>query len=331
MGIAFVGGRSQSIGVFRFDPRTGQLTLIETQPVPDTDPAFLAFSPDHSRLYAVDESWDGPGGMLAFDIKGKGGLTPLNKSPSDSPVHLAFDPSGRWLLAASYATGRVMSFPVDDQGRLGAQVGSAFAGEKAHQVLVLPSGRVLVPCLGSQAIAQFDFHDGMLQPSRVPQIPVRGDGPRHLARHPTKPFVYLINELSSTIEAFRLSGEGLTPIGTELSTIPEGAERKAAEVQVHPSGRFVYSSNRGDDSIAVFRVQESGELERIMMTKTGGSSPRHFSISPSGDWMLVANEGSSTLTTLRIDQDSGLLTRTPYEAPFASPQFVELLPDSSQL
>lgn len=325
--IAYVGGRSHTIGVFRFDHGNGSLQHIQSQAVPDADPAFLAFSKDGTRLYAADESWDGPGGLAAFEIKDNlGRLNPLNTRSSDSPVHLTVDPSGRWLLAVSYTTGQLMSFPLDADGKVGPEASRVYAGQKAHQVVIMPSGRVLVPCLGSQGIAQFNFHEGSFTPADVPFIEVSGDGPRHLATHPFQPWVYLVNEHSSTIQAFAISDESVIPLGEEWPTTSLKQGNTAAEVQVHPSGRFVYSSNRGDDSIAVFEVKKNGDLEPVAVTKSGGATPRHFSIDPSGAWMLVAHEGSSSVTTLSIDQATGKLTKTGFQVHFASPQFVEILP-----
>lgn len=333
--LAFVGGRSEEIGIYRFAPLTGRLFYLGTQSTPEADPAFLAIRADGQRLYAADESWDGPGGLLSFMVHDKplgeeGGpsaLTPLNNvEVKDSPVHLTLDPTGRWLLAVSYATGQLMSFPLEADGKIGAEKSRIFAGKKAHQVVVLPSGRVLVPCLESQIIAQFDFKDGVFTPAKVASIKVKGKGPRHLALHPSQPWVYLINEHSSTIQAFTLSDQTLTPLGSELATIVSKVTNTGAEVQVHPSGRFVYASNRGDDSITLFRVMTNGELERTAITKSGGRVPRHFSIDPSGRWLLVANEGSSNVTTFSIDPQSGLLSQSEHQITFSNPQFVEVLP-----
>ena len=329
---AYVGGGSEQIGVYRFDPVIGMLTLIETVPTPEASPTFLAIHPKRRWLYAANES--ATGGLIAFAIDRKSGqLTQLAEAAMNGfgPTHVSIDSSGQWVMAAGYNSGRIASYPILSDGRLETAVSDLFAGQNAHQILSAPSGSaVFVPCLGSNYIAQYkiDTKTGILQAQVPASLATGTGGPRHMAFHPNGQWAYVLNELASTVQALRFNTRTLQlarlekPVSTLASPVRGNS---GAEVQVHPSGKFVYTSNRGDDSIALFSVNADGSLTFQNTTKTGGEAPRHFSIDPTGKWLLIANQNSNSLTIMTIDHATGFISLTNKTAPFDSPQFIEVV------
>ncbi|MFW7378996.1 MAG: lactonase family protein [Oligoflexus sp.] len=335
---AYIGGGSAQIAVYQFDASTGLLALVEQIQTPQANPTFLAIHSSRSWLYAANES--AQGGAIAFAIdRASGKLTQLNESlmKDFGPTHVGIDASGKWVMTASYNTGRVASFPIEANGRLGAVVAEPVAGENAHQILSGPDGAgVFVPCLGSNHIAQYQLNEanGVLEPQDKPRLLTGNGGPRHLAFHPNQQWAYVLNELSSTIQALHYSkaSSQLSLFGEPQSTLLASvSNNSAAEVQVHPSGKFVYTSNRGHDSIALFTVNSDGSLSLQANTKTGGATPRHFSIDPTGRWLLVANQDSNQINVMSIDEATGGLTLREQRVEFTSPQFIEvvLLPSES--
>jgi 6-phosphogluconolactonase len=249
---------------------------------------------------------------------GTGALTMVNRVTSEGrgPAHVAVTPDGRWALAANYTSGTLAVWPVAPDGRLGAVADRESPGANAHQIVVDPSNRyVFVPCLGVDAVAQylFDAGTGQLTANSVPRFATATRaGPRHLALHPSGRFAYLMNELDSTVMAlgFDAATGRLSAIQT-LSSLPMGftGMNTGAEIQVAPSGRFVYASNRGHNSIAVFAVDTAtGRLTVVEHQRTNVQTPRHFSVDPSGEFLRVANQGVNTVATFRVAVDTGRLT-----------------------
>jgi 6-phosphogluconolactonase len=185
-------------------------------------------------------------------------------------------------------------------------------GMNAHEVVLNAANTVAyVPCLGSDHVAIYDFDasSGALTP-RTPVPTASGAGPRHFALSPDGKHAYLMNEKASTVTTFTVASDGALTAGATISSLPSdfSGDNTGAEIAVHPSGKWVYASNRGHDSIAVFSVGQGGALTLIANTPTGGMDPRHFSLVPGGEAMLVANQKSGTITALHIDPDTGLLT-----------------------
>jgi 6-phosphogluconolactonase len=239
------------------------------------------------------------------------------------------------VLVANYGNGAVASFAIAGDGSLGAAVGGATPGQNAHMIVTDPASQfALVPCLGSNYVAQFRFDSssGKLTPNMPATVApaVAGapspSGPRHVAFHPGGKVVYLINETASTMTAYSFDAAGgtLTPLQT-LSTLPSGtsaAGNTGAEVWVHPSGRFLYGSNRGNDSIAVFTLDAAGKMSFATTVRSGGATPRSFTLDPSGAWMLVANQNGNNVVVFRVDPGSGVPSPVGAPTTLPSPSFV---------
>jgi 6-phosphogluconolactonase len=324
-------GRSQGIQIFERDPGSGALSHLHT--VEADDPSFLAFDPGRSHLFAVSEGFglDG-GGAVSFEIDSAAGtLTLLNHQPTlgGEPCHLTCDPSGRWLIVVNHEHGSVVVFPVlpdgslgpnsDFQQHVGSGPGPTQAGPHAHFVTFDPTGKhVLVADKGIDRIViyQLDAEAGKLVPNDPPFGTLHaGAAPRHIAFHPNGRYVYVNGEADMTITAFEYDGErGALNELHYLSTIPDDAPREGcstAQIMVEPNGEFVYVSNRGHDSIAIFAIdQASGRLTALGNVPTQGQTPRNFNIDPSGTYLYAANQNSDTIVTFRIDHASGQLVPT---------------------
>ncbi|MBI2941734.1 MAG: lactonase family protein [Chloroflexi bacterium] len=326
---------AEGIYVYRLDPSTGALTHAHTM-AGVVNPSFVALDPRHRCLYAVNEVQDidgrTSGAASAFHIDpATGALSFLNRQSSGGtgPCHLSVDQTGRYVLVANYSGGSVAMLPIEDGGRLGPasdfvqHVGSSVnprrqEGPHAHSINLDPTNRfALVADLGLDRVLVYrlDLERGKLVPNDVPWAPVHpGAGPRHLDFHPNGRFVYVINELDSTMTTFAWDGErGTLREIQNLSTLPPGfaGTSYCADVHVAPSGRFVYGSNRGDDSIAIFAVDaETGQLTPVGHESTRGKTPRNFALDPAGTLLLAANQDTDTIVTFRIDPETGKPTPT---------------------
>lgn len=325
---------SDPLHVFCWDGSAGRLEFIGTHADGLSKPLHLEADSEHQFLYATDflNACDhGPGGAVcAFAIdRATGALSFLNRQPAgdDAPCYLSVSGNRMFLLLANYLTGTIKVYPIAANGHLDPfvttcqQEGSGINQERQegphpHSIVLGPSGRfAFSPDLGADRIYlyQFNPNDGRLTPNEPPYIPVSpGSGPRHLKFHPNEQHAYLVNELTNTILTYGYDdGTGrLTQLQTS-PTLPDDFRKDnlSAEVQVHPNGRFLYSSNRGHDSIAIFSIdRENGQLSPIDRISTQGSFPRAFSLDPSGNYLLVANEYTDSIVVFHVDQDSGKLT-----------------------
>ncbi len=346
----YTGDKSRGIYTADLDLSSGKLTepRLAAEAV---SPSFLAIHPSGHWLYAVSEIDDlngrKTGGVSAFAIEADGGLRLLNQQPSEGrgPCHVTVDPSGKFALVANYGSGSAAALPIAADGRLGAassvvqHEGKSVnpqrqEGPHAHSINLDASGRyAFVADLGLDQVKiyRFDPATGKLSPSDpafVTLLP--GAGPRHFAFHPQGDRAYVNNEMTSTITALRYAPEaGALQETQTLSTLPAGAEQpnnSTAEVQVHPSGRFVYVSNRGHDSIAGYEIESgSGNLTSLGNTPTGGHTPRNFGIDPTGQYLLAANQGTDNVVVFKIDAETGKLTPTGQEIKVGSPVCVKFL------
>ncbi|MFO1448190.1 MAG: lactonase family protein [Opitutaceae bacterium] len=288
------------------------------------NPSFLDLSPDQTVLYAVNES---PAGVRAYTIGAGGALSPLGKAPSGlvGPCDVAAHSGGRLVVVADYSGGSVAAFPVLAGGALGERsdleqhTGKSVNPQRqeaphAHGVTYSPDGRFLaVPDLGIDQVKVYAVETATATLRPVGALAIAaGSGPRHCAFSREGRQLYIINELFSTITvaSFDPASGALQAIQT-LSTLPAGysGTSTTAEIVVHPSNRFVYGSNRGHDSIAVFsRDPKSGALTWVEATPIGGKTPRNFAVSPDGAWLISANQDSDTLTVFSIHPSTGKLT-----------------------
>lgn len=310
---------------YRLNPMTGDLAFLESISAGD-NPSFLAFHPNGKYLYAVNELGSGLVSAFALDAQ-SGQLAFLNKQSShgSAPCHLATDRQGKFLLVANYGNGSLSVYALGADGRIGETVQTVQhqgqganptrrEGPHAHFVTVTADNRFALCCdlgLDKVLVYQLDPRSGQLALSSEATLNP-GAGPRHLAFHPNERYAYVINELDSTMSVFAYAAEtgSLTELQT-LSTLPEGytGENSTAEVWVHPSGQFVYGSNRGHDSIVIYAVEEAtGTLTLVGHTSTQGKSPRSFVIAPSGTLLLAANQDSNNIVTFQLDSQTGHLS-----------------------
>lgn len=321
--LAHVNGKAA--GILSADYADGRVGRPEVAG-PITNPSWLTVSPDGRSLYAVIESkeFQGlPGGGVAAYARDpeSGQLTLLNEKPSAGvePAHVAIDPSGRFVLVANYRTGSVAVFAHDADGSLGAMVGHVQhdgssvhpirqTGPHAHQIVFDPkTGRVLVPDLGLDALLFYDLDEsGRLTERRDLRFStVPGAGPRHLAFHPDGDHLFLMNELDNTLLVLRRDAgrDGFAQTDVK-STLPGdfGGHNQTSEVRVSADGSLVFGSNRGHNSIAVFRFDPaSSSVELRHLEPTRGDEPRDFVTSPDGGYLLVANQNTDTIVTFAVD------------------------------
>ena len=339
---------SRGIYSLKMDRTTGALTRPAVA-VEAGNPVFVRPGPDGTRLYAAADSDEGVsrGEMLAFSVdRPSGALTELGQRTSlgETPCHLTVDGDGKVVLVANYNSGNVAVFPVLDDGSLGESTqslrheGSSVNPDRQeaphpHSINLGPADRFAYsPDLGADKvfIYRLDAAAATLSPAQTPWVQSSpGAGPRHFAVHPGGEFAYVINELASTITAYDLDSTtgALSEIET-VSTLPDGfAEvNHTADLHVLPSGKFIYGSNRGHDSIAIFAIDgATGRLSPVGREPTQGRAPRGFAVSPGGEFLVAANEDSDTLVVFRIDQATGELSPTGDVAEVPEPTCVALL------
>ena len=345
--------KAPSKGIYQsvLDMTTG--TMSEPTLVAETvDPSFLAIHPSGQFLYAVGEvnEFEGEkaGSVSAFKINPKtGDLTLINRQSSKgtSPCHISLDATGKVALVANYGSGSVAAFRIADDGSLiaasafvqhrGKSVNPQRQGEPhAHSINADAAGKFAVAAdLGTDQlyVYKLDVAKGTLTPNEPASVKVApGSGPRHFAFAPDGKHAYVINELANTIIGFDYDASKgvLTPIQT-ISTLPAtfSGDSFTAEVQVHPSGKFVYGSNRGHDSLAVFAVDtHSGELTAKGQVPTQGKFPRNFGIDPTGRYVIAANGSSNSIVVFKVDLATGALEPTGQTISVGSPVCIKFLP-----
>ncbi|BCX03906.1 MAG: hypothetical protein KatS3mg053_1844 [Candidatus Roseilinea sp.] len=336
----YTNGRREGIFAFTFDAAHGT-----AQPIGATEglsnPSFLAIHPAQRFLYAVSEVEDfggqPAGAVSAFAIEAQTGkLHLLNQQSSigAGPCHLSVDATGRFVLVANYGSGSVAVLPVNADGSLaeasdfvqhhGSSVNpQRQEGPHAHSIILDPANRfAFVADLGLDKVMiyRFDAERGKLMPNEPACTPVKpGAGPRHFTFHPSGRFAYVINELDNTVTAFAYDAErgALHELQT-ISTLPEGYAQTSycADVHVAASGRFLYGSNRGHDSIAIFAIHDDGRLSSLGQEPTRGHWPRNFALDPTGRFLWAANQESDTITVFAVDATTGrLLARDQLHVP----------------
>ena len=343
-------GKGEGIYVYRLDQSSGGLEFV-SKTTGIANPSYLAFDATQKFLYAVNElkTYEGKptGTVSAFAVDPTtGALQFLNRqlTHGTDPCHVVVDERRKHVFVANFMSGSVCVLPVRDDGSLGEasdfiqHQGSSIdpvrqKGPHAHSVTLDASNRyAFVPDLGLDKLMvyRFDPKRGMLEPNAVPWIKMKpGAGPRHVAFHPGGRFAYLVNELDSTVAA--LSYDGTAGTFEHLQTVPTlpeefGGASTCADIQVSPSGTFVYASNRGHDSIVIYRVDPlAGTLSYVGHEPTQGKTPRSFGIDPTGRFLLAANQDSDSIVTFRIDPDSGKLQPTGHVAKVPTPVCVKFL------
>ena len=342
----YTGKVSKGIYLMEMDPKTGSLS--EPKLAAETkSPSFLALHPNRKVLYAVGESDEfkgqKSGAVSAFAINDDGTLTLINAQPSGGtgPCHLDVDPAGRNVLVANYGGGSVAVLPIDANFGLRppAQVvqheGKSVnprrqEGPHAHCVTLIPASFAVVADLGLDKtfVYRYDPAQSSLHPHAVAEAPP-GSGPRHMAPHPSGRWFYVNNELTSTVSVFGMA-DGPPKELQNVTTLPpgyDGSKNSTAEIAVHPGGKYVYVSNRGHDSIAVFKADpQTGKLTPAGHQSTQGKTPRNFAIAPGGQFLLAANQGSDNVVVFRIDQGTGALTPAGTSVSVPTPVCVTFVP-----
>jgi 6-phosphogluconolactonase len=347
--LTFPGGTHPSVAVgiyvFRMDPNDGGLTPVQI--VPASNPSFVALDPSLTHLYSVNE--DLAGRVSAYAVnQAAGTLSFLNTALASGSftTHLSVHPSGGYVLAANYGTGNFPAFQILPNGSIGPMtalfqsVGNGTGpnpdrqeGPHAHQILTdVDAIHVFGVDLGGDKVnvLNLDLGSGVLSPNTVPFAPVAsGSGPRHMAFHPDRQHAYVLNELVSSITVFNYdSARGAFIASQTLSTLPTRFTgfNTTAEIRIHPSGRFLYNTNRGHNSVAAFEIDaETGQLDVIGWESTRGEWPRGMNIDPSGTFLYAANQNTDTIAVFRIQHSNGKLklstvvhTPTPVDVEFGS-------------
>lgn len=328
--VYFGTGGAGADGIYQsvFDTQSGKLSPAKRAAEID-GPGFLALHPDGDKVYAVGNVEGGPG-VAGYRIGAGGALTPISLAliGDGGGAHVAVHPSGKFLLTAQYGGGSVALFPLDGEGKIGpSQLSKHEGGSKVvekrqdsphpHYCGFSPDGRfALVPDLGLDQIVIYKINlDGpSITPHGVAES-VPGGGPRHMRFSPDGRFIYLLNELSLSVTAFSWNADAGT--ATRLDTVPALSEEvkamevfnSAAEIVVHPSGQFVYSSNRGHDTVTVFRTEPSTAAMAVTQVQpVRGAFPRNINLSPEGKWLLAAGADSNTISVHAVNQETGQLT-----------------------
>ena len=336
-------GPGKGFSLARFDTTTGALSKPEFL-LEAPAPAYFIIAPDGKHLYTCNST----GFVSAYAIDpASAKLTLLNQQPSGGgdPSYISFDRSGQHVFAANYQGGNIAAWRLRPDGGIGERTafvqhtGSSVNPQRqshafAHSIRVDLTNRfVLVADLGLDKlfVYKFDVKNGSLTPNDPPFVAVKpGSGPRHVVFHPNGRWVYLITEMGSTIIQFEWDARrGALKEAQTVSTLPADfhGDSACAEITVHPSGKFLYASNRGHDSIAVFAIDaKSGRLTAVEHVPSGGKTPRNFDLDRAGRWMLVTNHGNNVAMVFRIDQATGKLTPvgSPVEVPSPfCPRFLE--------
>jgi 6-phosphogluconolactonase len=343
---------SKGIYAYRFDTATGQLASIGLA-AESTDPSFVAVHPNGNYLYAVNEIGDfngmKSGAVSAFAIDRKSGTLKLLNQVSthgDGPCYVSLDKTGKYVLVANYDGGSVATFAVQDDGSLSLVKGfvqhsgssvdkTRQEGPHAHWIGVSPDNRFALASdlgLDDVLIYQLDATKGALIPNNPPFAQVKpGSGPRHFAFHPNGKFGYVLTEMTATVTAFSYDAKkgALTAIQT-VPTLPKdySGPIEAAEIVVHPSGKFLYASNRaGIDTITIFAIDRAkGTLKEMGRVSTKGKTPRNFAIDPTGEFLLAANMESNNIVVFRIDAETGALTPTGQVEEVSAPVCITFVP-----
>lgn len=347
----YTEGDDQGINLLEMDPESGRITLNGVVAITE-NPSFLAIHPSKPLLYAVNEvgqyEGESSGAVSAFRIDPESGaLTLINQQASKggAPCHISVDSSGKNILIANYSGGNVAVLPINDDGSLGEanavqHEGSGpnprrQEGPHAHSINLDATGQFAVAAdlgIDKYLVYRFDPESHTLTPHDPPAASVQpGAGPRHFDFHPSNRLAFGINEIDSTVTAFLFDPDAGTLTETQtVSTLPPDTDvsNSTADIHVHPSGRFVYGSNRGHNSIAIFLIdEEAGTIAPIGHQSTGGSTPRNFVIDPTGRFLLAANQATGSIVVFRIDQESGTLTQTEFQVEVPSPVCLKFVPN----
>lgn len=327
----FVGSYSsaeqEGVSAMLLDTETGAISRVSGV-AGIHNPSFLRVNKAGTHLYVVSETGAEPGSVLSYALTGdNNGLTAINETSTlgGSPCHAELDQSEQLLVVTNYSGGNFCLYTIGDDGSLSLADTIRHEGRgprddrqeapHPHSAIIDPAGRhVLVADLGTDEVVSYRIDreaNKLVKQGATAVTP--GAGPRHMAFHPQQPVLYVINELDSTVAVYSYEAkQSQLTLKQVISTLPESftEETTCADIHVTADGRFLYASNRGHDSIAVYRVETGGTLALVQFVPSGGKTPRNFAISPDGQYLLSANQESSNIVTYRIDQATGELQKT---------------------
>ncbi len=343
----FVGGyttgKSEGISVYRFNAADGSASFVSK--VKTDNPSYLAISNNGNYVYCVNETGKGRSGSataFSFDKK-NGSLSLLNNKPvgANGPCYISVDKANKWLFTANYASGSVSVLTLKKDGFIDTlkeviqHTGNSInkqrqEGPHGHTAIFSSNEKQLFTTdLGTDKINVYQFNSKKLNPLRVTNDSIiastPGNGPRHIAFHPAKKVLYVINELAGTIDVFE-NKKGMTLLQTISTDTTNNLDKGCADIHLSDDGKFLYATNRGKyNTIAVFKVDERGKLELLELQPTGGKTPRNFMIDPTGNYLLVAHQNSDSVIVFKRDKETGLLTMTANKIEVGNPSCLKML------
>ena len=330
----YTGSGSNGIYLLSFNPQSGELSDLRLA-AEASSPSYLTISEDRQYVYSVGEREAGT--VSAFRWKdGQKGLELINKQavPGRNPCYVDFGAKQNMVALANYSSGNVAFYPLEADGRISDKsfvfqhAGSGPNADRqeaphAHCSIFSKDERfVYVVDLGIDQVIAYPVREGKVDSGFVALTLAPGDGPRHMVFHPENNIAFIVNELSNSVVSTRIDPEtGVMEIIDRDHTLPDDftAHSQCADIRITADGRFLYASNRGHNSIAIFTVDENAQLERIGTESVRGDWPRNFTLSPDEKFMLVANQNSDNITVFSVDQKTGLLTFTGYELSMSKP------------
>lgn len=343
----YTGKGSKGIYVYQFNASTGKLNWISnTDSV--VNPSYLAVSPNGKTIYAVTETaTNNTGSVSAFSFdRASGKLSFINKQPSGgaNPCYVAVNKTGKWVTVGNYSGGSASAFKINTDGSLQPysqliqHEGKGIHAQRqekphVHSTVFSPQQDYLfVPDLGLDKVMIYSFkptEEKPLQPAEPPfAASIAGSGPRHFTFHPTKAFAYLIEELSGTVVAYTYK-KGVLTFLQRIPTRPANftGAPGSADIHISPDGKFLYASNRGqENTITIFSIDgKNGRLQVKGFQSTQGSTPRNFTIDPTGKYLLVANQNSNNVVVFRRNASTGLLTPTGEEISIPNPVCLKMM------
>ena len=341
----YTSGKSRGIYVYKFNTKTG--TGTEVGSIEAKNPSYLCVSANGRYLYATDEEDQGGSvGAYAFEpTTGRLALLNAQSSQGSCPCYVSEDKAGKWVFVANYCSGSLAALPVNSDGSLAPAMqviqqfgkGADTARQKAahvHSTIFSPDERFLLEAnLGTDQEHVYIFHPNEMIPLREPLDSVTtlqpGSGPRHIAFHPKKSDVYILSELSGTVDAFHFdSTSGKMSQFQRIRTTPENFKGFAgsADIHIRPDGKYLYATNRGtSNTIAVFEIRKDGMLATKQIISVNGKHPRNFVIDPGGHFLLIANRDTDNIVIFSIDPASGLLKATGKEISIPNPVCLKFL------
>ncbi len=341
----FGTGKGKGIYAYQLNPQTGELTYLNTTEGM-INPSYLAIEPSRDLLFTVNQhgvtNQDTTGAVSVYKIdRATKTLTFINKQSAlgATPCHISFDANKKFVLVANYVGGNIAALPILEDGQLGVPTGMIQhvgsnthprqTAPHAHFISALPNGDILAVDLGLDQVLRYKLTaKGELIPDSTAFYQTAKEaGPRHYISSKKGDIIYVLNELNSTIEVAKIENDKAMNIQT-ISTLPEGyeGEGNCAAIKIHPNGKFLYASNRKDhQSIAVYGMNNDGTLTLVEHELTQGETPRDFEIDPTGQILLVANQGTGNILSFKIDVTTGALTATGFKSEVPTPVCIKFL------